>query len=70
MQMKFKYPKNQIPVETYLIEDNIPAYVITRTQANDYILYKIDNTNKLIKVKTSQTPIKLDIYATNKIRKD
>lgn len=67
---KIKYPKNQIPVETYLTEDHIPIYVITKTQTDEYVLYQIDSTNKLTKVKTSQTPIKLDEYATKKIRKD
>lgn len=67
--IKIKYPKNQTPVETYCNQDHIPIYVITKDKFGEYILNQIDSTGKLTKIKTGQTPIKLNDYATEQIMK-
>ena len=67
--IKIKYPKNQIPTETYLSEEHIPMYVITVDKIGEYTLWQIDNLGHLTKIKTGQTPVKLDEYATEQIMK-
>ena len=57
---KIKYPKNQKPLLTQYDENDIPRFLITRNQVNEYILYSIDNNGKLIKIKQANEPTKFD----------
>lgn len=68
MQMKFKYPKNQIPKVTYYSQNHIPLFIITQDKFEEYYLYKIENT-KLIKLKHAKDPAKFNEYATQQIKK-
>jgi hypothetical protein len=67
--IKIKFPKNQKPIEMYLTEEHIPNYIITRDNIGEYTLWQIDITGHLTKLKTGQTPVKLDEYATEQIMK-
>ena len=65
--IKIKYSKNQKAMETYYTTEHIPIYTITRDKIGEYTLYQINSIGNLTKIKTNQTPVKLDEYATEQI---
>ena len=67
--IKIKYSKNQKAMETYYNVEHIPIYTITRDKIGEYILYQINSMGNLTKMKTGQTPVKLDEYATEQMIK-
>ena len=60
-------PKGQLSLFWIDCEDN-SKMVITKTQAEEYILYKL-KLNKLVKIKQSQNCIKLQQEAEKQIKK-
>lgn len=67
--IKIKYPKNQIPKEVYCDTEHIAQFVITQDITGECYLYQIKNGKTLVKLKQGHTPIKLNEYATEQIKK-